>query len=224
MTVSLGSGVNDDGGALDDNGTRRDDVKVDVENLVGGASNDGLTGSNASNLISGGGGNDAISGGVGNDTLNGDAGDDTLNGDAGNDTLVGGGGADTMNGGANTDLASYAGIAAPVTVIIDGNPNDGNAADDNGVRRDDVKPDVENLLGGSGADSLTGSDQANQLDGGPGADTLFGLDGNDTLLAFDGLADAFLNCDGGGLPGNADVADVDATDPPATGCETVTTH
>lgn len=41
---------------------------------------------------------------------------------------------------------------------------------------------IENALGGAGADTLLGNDLANMLDGGAGADTLRGNGGNDTLL------------------------------------------
>ncbi|WP_421847486.1 M10 family metallopeptidase [Novosphingobium sp.] len=41
---------------------------------------------------------------------------------------------------------------------------------------------IENALGGAGADTLLGNELANTLDGGPGADTLRGNGGNDTLL------------------------------------------
>jgi Ca2+-binding RTX toxin-like protein len=41
---------------------------------------------------------------------------------------------------------------------------------------------VENAIGGSGADAITGSEDDNVLTGGRGADTLSGGDGNDTLV------------------------------------------
>ena len=41
--------------------------------------------------------------------------------------------------------------------------------------------DIENAIGGSGADSLTGNALANSLSGGAGADTIAGGAGNDTL-------------------------------------------
>jgi Ca2+-binding RTX toxin-like protein len=41
---------------------------------------------------------------------------------------------------------------------------------------------VENAIGGTGADAITGSEDDNELTGGRGADTLSGGDGNDTLV------------------------------------------
>jgi serralysin len=41
---------------------------------------------------------------------------------------------------------------------------------------------IENAIGGAGADTLLGNELANLLDGGAGADTLRGNGGNDTLL------------------------------------------
>ena len=41
---------------------------------------------------------------------------------------------------------------------------------------------IENLIGGSGDDTLTGDGNPNRLEGGAGVDTLIGLAGNDTLI------------------------------------------
>ncbi len=43
--------------------------------------------------------------------------------------------------------------------------------------------DIENAVGGSGADQITGNSLANQLDGGAGADVLNGGNGDDVLIA-----------------------------------------
>jgi hypothetical protein len=94
-------------------------VEPDVENVIGGAADDRLTGSQAANSLSGAAGNDTLSGLAGSDTLAGgtgndtaDGGDDadTLMGDAGNDVLAGGTGNDIVQGGAgNDDLTGGAG-------------------------------------------------------------------------------------------------------------------
>jgi serralysin len=57
----------------------------DIENAVGGAGADQITGNNLSNLLDGGAGADALNGGNGDDILIGGAGNDNLDGGAGND-------------------------------------------------------------------------------------------------------------------------------------------
>ena len=81
---------------------------------------------------------------------------------------------------------------------------------------------VENVMAGKGADTLIGSAVANRLTGGAGADSFQGLGGNDVLFARDGVVDTLIDCDGGAPAGAADIAQVDATDPAPTDCETVT--
>jgi Ca2+-binding RTX toxin-like protein len=82
-----------------DGALTEDDNVVNVEELVGGAGNDMLTGSTAGETIQGGVGNDRIDGGAGDDMLFGDDDDDDLAGGAGDDYLDGGDGDDTMDGG-----------------------------------------------------------------------------------------------------------------------------
>jgi Ca2+-binding RTX toxin-like protein len=117
-----------------------------------------------------------VIGGSGNDTLTGSSDDNVLSGGPGTDTLDGLDGADVFNGGAGTDTVTYASRTNPVTVDIDSAPDDGEAGEG-----DDVETDVENLTGGSGADTLTGSSAANTLSGGGGGDTLAGLTGADVF-------------------------------------------
>lgn len=63
------------------------DLRSLIENAIGGAGNDTITGNAIANVLDGGGGND---------TLNGGAGDDRLVGGVGVDTLTGGSGADAF--------------------------------------------------------------------------------------------------------------------------------
>lgn len=165
LTVTMGAGANDGETGETDN------VAADVEVLTGGAGDDTLTGGAANNTINGGAGDDTINGGAGDDTLNGDAGDDTFLSPAAD-------GADTYNGGAGTDLVSYDGRTATVTASIDGVANDGEDAE-----LDNVKADIEDLIGGDGNDTLTGSAGNNELTGGDGDDVLNGGAGNDTFVA-----------------------------------------
>ena len=210
LALNVIDGLPNDGNSTDDNAgtTRRDQLGIDVENLIGGSGDDQMTGSNAAN------------------TLTGNAGNDTMTGLNARDTFIGGAGADDFVGGTGLDVATYATSASGVTASLDGVANDGNAADDNAgaTRRDNIGADVEDLTGSPSADTLTGSGLANVITGGTGQDTLTGLDGNDTLDAFDAFADASINCDGGATPGSADIANVDLIDPASIGCETVTSH
>jgi Ca2+-binding RTX toxin-like protein len=147
-----------DGVAGDGEAGENDDVHTDVETVIGGSDDDALTGSALA---------DTLSGGPGDDTLHGDGAADTLNGDDGDDTLEGGAGGDTQNGGAGFDTADYSARTVAVTVTLDGSANDGETAE-----ADNVKPDIERLLGGAGDDTLTGNNGINVLDGRDGNDTL----------------------------------------------------
>lgn len=122
---------------------------VSVENVIGGAGDDVLTGDAVSNVLNGGIGNDTVYGGIGADTINGASGDDSLLGDAGtdrldgsggNDTLLGGGGVDTLNGGSGADWL-FGGDSA------------------------------DSLDGGTGGDRLFGGFGRDTLTGGTGVDT-----------------------------------------------------
>src|SRR5581483_1350275 len=117
-----------------------------------------------------------VDGGAGDDTLTGSAGTNLLQGGAGNDTLDGGLGADSLFGGTGIDTATYASRTNRVVVLLDGAPNDGEPGEG-----DNVRADVENVVGGSGDDSLIGDANANVLGGGAGDDVLDGQLGADML-------------------------------------------
>src|SRR5262245_52561719 len=102
------------------------------------------------------------------------------------------------------------------------------------VRAGDLADQVANstavhsaLFGGTGSDILIGGSYNDTISGGPDADVMFGMSGNDVLLARDLGSDQLVNCDGGGgMPGSADRAELDALpkDPVSIvkGCETRT--
>jgi Ca2+-binding RTX toxin-like protein len=75
LIVDLGNGIGTKGAALGDTYTS-------IENVLGGAGNDKLTGSTDDNLFYGGAGNDKLIGAEGSDTLIGGTGADTIWGDA----------------------------------------------------------------------------------------------------------------------------------------------
>ncbi|MFM9864171.1 MAG: beta strand repeat-containing protein, partial [Micropepsaceae bacterium] len=108
-----------------------------------------------------------VTGGNGNDTLTGNEGANVLNGFHGDDTL---------DGGAGSDTASYAGVAAGVTVslTVAGAQSTGGA----GI---DTLTGIENLTGSAFNDTLTGNANDNVLAGGFGQNVLDGGAGNDTV-------------------------------------------
>ena len=81
-----------------------------------------------------------------------------------------------MSGGSGADTVDYSSASASLSITIDGRANDGARNE-----RDSVAIDVENVLGGSGSDSITGSTSVNELDGGAGNDTITGGNGNDVI-------------------------------------------
>jgi Ca2+-binding RTX toxin-like protein len=154
-----------------------------------GDGNDTVSTSGRDDSLSGGPGRDTLNGGAGNDKLLGGADADLLDGGPGTDTLDGEAGPDVVEGGDGIDTADYHTRTAGVTVDVDGVADDGTTSEG-----DNVGTDVENILGGSAADTLTGSDLAtvqNRLVGNDGADKLNGLAGVDQLVG--GLGGDTLN-------------------------------
>ena len=233
VAADLDGSAGDDGSGEDGPAGARDTIAGDVENLIGGHGDDVLVGTSAANVLTGGPGDDTLRGREGNDTLNGGTGEDALSGGDGNDTLnggtsddvlTGGEGADTLEGGLDGDvMRGGPGIdtawyntrtTAVIASIGAGTGDDGNKQDGAQGERDTIGGSVENLVGGSGWDTLTGNDLDNTLTGGLGADTLKGLAGTDTLVANDGVADTLIDC--GADTDNA--AQVDALDPAPVSC------
>ena len=197
-----------DGGGGNGEAGEDDTIHLDVESAAGGTADDTLRGGvNA----------DTLSGGQGADKLEGEGGNDTLNGDAGDDNLDGGAGADTHNGGAGFDLADYSTRTTAVIADLDGAADDGET-----VEADNVKPDVEEIDGGSGDDTLTGNNATNVLNGSAGddildpgrgaGDRLSGGDGSDTVTYSTRTAAVTLDLDGtadDGELGELDIIDTD---------------
>jgi Ca2+-binding RTX toxin-like protein/molybdopterin-binding protein len=140
-------------------GVGEDSIK-NIENLIGGSAADTLTGDSLANVLNGGAGNDKLTGGSGNDTLRGSTGNDVL------------------DGGIGLDTADYSDKATAVAVTLNGAT--AVTVSVGTVAEDSIK-NIENLIGGSAADTLTGDSLANVLNGGAGNDKLTGGSGNDTL-------------------------------------------
>ena len=137
----------------------QDDVRSDVETVRGGRGDDVLLGDDGPNRLLGGRGDDVL-GGLGDD-----------------DVLDGEGGDDRLSGGSGRDTATYATRTARVVVSLDDVRNDGQSGE-----ADDVRSDVEDLVGGGAADRLVGSSARNRLEGRSGSDVLRGEGGADTLV------------------------------------------
>lgn len=155
---------------------------VGADRLGGGEGNDDLRGESGADTLTGAAGDDRLDGGSDGDLLDGGAGGDSLTAADGNDTLMGGDGADLLSGGPGTDLVSYAAQDGALRISVNDAADDGSEGE-----RDDVRSDVEQVLGGSGPDELMGSARGDRLDGGGGDDVIDGGGGADNLVGGDGV-------------------------------------
>jgi Ca2+-binding RTX toxin-like protein len=206
-----------DGGAVDGETNEKDNVKADIEVVIGGTDNDVFTGSAANDTFHGGAGNDTLNGGAGDDILVGGTGVDTLNGEAGNDTFDEGltdalivvaqnkgGGGDIINGGSGFDTVTYAERTATLAVTLCMDPSKitgastltGVCADSDGASGEGDKiVNVTHLIGGTLDDQLTGSTGDDTIEGGAGNDTIHGGAGSD--IVFGDADDDFVYGDAG---------------------------
>ena len=111
-------------------------------------------------------------------SLGGGNGNDTIIGGGGNDTLAGGLGNDSLDGGGGVNTATYVNRFNPLFITNDGLPDSGDAFYG---EADIINPDIQNLTGGNGADSIVSVTANSSVNGGGGNDTLSGLAGNDTF-------------------------------------------
>ena len=139
---------------------------------------------------------DQINGLAGNDSIDAKGGDDLIIAGAGRDTVSAGGGNDTVmatindgndfyfgESGSDTFDFSQTGAAATVNLgtTIFGFTFDGIGYATSAQIGTDGLLSFENVIGGSGNDTITGDDLANSLRGGAGNDTISGLRGDDRL-------------------------------------------
>ena len=137
-----------------------------------------------------------LSGGGGNDRLVSGRKSWQLSGDAGHDTLIGGTGRDLFFGGGGIDTIDYSARTSRVWISLDGKPNDGSPAKGKTKgERDNLAPDIENIIGGAGNDWIIGNELRNVLKGAAGDDTLVGGGGDDVLSGDEG-ADLLQGEDG----------------------------
>jgi Ca2+-binding RTX toxin-like protein len=154
------------------------------DTVEGEDGNDQLQGGAGGDAVDGGDGNDSVDGGAfrliggdGPDELMGGRGDDKLFGRRGNDRLDGGLGADDISGGSERDTVTYEDRTNRVFVTLDDLPNDGEAGE-----RDNVRRDVEVVLGGMRGDDLIGDGDRNKVEGARGEDYINGGRDEDQLL------------------------------------------
>ena len=178
--------------------------------------------------VYGGLGNDQIELGAGDDAVDAGPGNDAIDSGWGDDAIDGGTGADAISGGYGDDDVVYAGRTSAVAVSLDDLANDGAPGEG-----DNVRLSVDDVVGGSGDDTLTGDSGSNELLGGAGDDTLSGDGGDDTLDGGSGT-DAYNG--GSGADGirardgvvealacgsEADLAEADPGDLAGSDCEVV---
>jgi Ca2+-binding RTX toxin-like protein len=139
--------------------------------------------------------------------LNGGDGDDEITnatrvngkllGEDGNDVLRGGAAADLLNGGPGLDTVAYATAANAIVALTAGLGGSSESGDVDAIEQ------VENVLGGTGNDTLTatsgpnmvdGGDGEDYVDGGEGVDSLAGGAGPDVVVARDSVRDARVSC------------------------------
>lgn len=199
------------------------------DTLVGQAAAETFSGADGNDVASGGAGNDALYGDAGADDLSGGDGHDNLRGNNpgntartldGNDTLTGGAGddfltgherSDVIDGGTGRDTADYTEKKDfdPIGVTFDDDTtrNDGGASDGTSGNRDVVRTNVEQVIGGEGADTISdalasstidhtfeGRGGSDVMNGGAGNDSLIGAAGRDSLTGGSGI-DSLLGGD-----------------------------
>jgi hypothetical protein len=132
------------------------DETIELLTLTGTDNYEG-TGNGKKNLITGNAGNNRLDGKDGDDTILAGLGDDVLIGGLGNDRLEGAGGSDT---------ADYSDQTTAITVKL----GDGTATG-SGIGKDTLKS-IENVVTGSGSDTITCASTGSNVVAGGGNDTI----------------------------------------------------
>ena len=167
------------------------------DTIYAGAGNDTVIANDGNDVIYGGTGNDSIQAGSGTDIVYGEDGNDLIFGQSGNDALIGDAGDDTFAFEAGSGVDSVLGGETGETI---GDQMDASllttdttvtfSAAENGVLTsgsDQVNfYEIEQVLTGSGNDTITGTTGSQSVDTGAGDDTISMGDGDDTVVAGDG--------------------------------------
>ena len=152
------------------------------EHIVGGSGNDMLTGNALPNTLTSNAGNDRLTGGSGDDSLVGGSGDDTyvfataLTAEA---DIV------TEGTSAGTDTLSFGLLTTDVMLSL--KTIGVQSVHSNRTLKLNTTDAFENIVGGSGNDTLTGNSLGNILVGNAGSDNLSGSGGRDILIGGLGL-------------------------------------
>uniref|UniRef100_UPI00313D0DD7 beta strand repeat-containing protein n=1 Tax=Methylorubrum subtropicum TaxID=3138812 RepID=UPI00313D0DD7 len=132
-----------------------------------------------------------VTGSDGDDTITGDEQANVIKGGLGNDILDGAGGMDTL------DYSDPYEDGPGRTIVLKGATASTVVTSNGPVTETDTFKNFENVIGGSGRDSITGDAGANVIDGGLGADTLSGGAGADTYVV-DNAGDLVIEAKGAG--------------------------
>jgi Ca2+-binding RTX toxin-like protein len=167
------------------------DTLISIENLIGSAFEDTLTGNSGANRIDGGAGADVINGAGGNDELDGGEGADIYMIAAAGDRATG---EIDDTGASGADELRFAAIVAGTLVVYDDDAGlerivIGTGTASNAVLTGATALNIDasraanglTLIGNAGINSIIGSAFADKFDGGAGDDTLTGGGGDDTL-------------------------------------------
>ncbi|WP_395650167.1 beta strand repeat-containing protein [Brevundimonas sp.] len=163
------------------------DIYVSVENAIGSAFRDYISGNGQNNSLWGGDGADDLYGfgQVGSTTR--------LYGEAGMDTLIGGAGIDIMDGGLDEDTVTY--LLSPTGLTISLR----NQAENTGWAAGDTFISIQDVIGSEFNDVIIGNNDPliNQLQGQGGNDTIYGGGAAYTVLIGGVGADALHGTVGG---------------------------
>lgn len=162
--------------------------------IFAGAGDDNVFGGGGADMLYGDAGNDRVLAGAGNDFVNGGEGDDTIFGEGGDDLFVASAGdgndtyyGDGMSGGSGSDTLDMSAINADVTADL-GTGFMGRGSVSSALSGSDTIWGIENIVTGSGNDTITASGALNVMDGGAGNDTFRFLSASDadcdTIMGF----------------------------------------
>jgi Ca2+-binding RTX toxin-like protein len=165
------------------------------DSVFGGAGADTIVAGEDADLVYGDEDDDRIFTDAGNDMVTGGAGNDTVVGGAGNDMFVAGIGdgndayfGDEVTGGVGIDTLNMSAITANTSVNL-GTGLGGLGSAVSVQSGSDTLWGVENVVTGSGADTITASDAVNVMDGGTGNDTFVfktvAAANGDTIVGFE---------------------------------------
>ncbi|WP_282153987.1 Ig-like domain-containing protein [Ruegeria atlantica] len=147
----------------------------DDDTYVGTEFDDIMHGQDGSDTLSGGVGDDSIHGGNGNDTIDGGEGDDNHYGGDGDDLILGSLGDDFFDGGTGRDTIDFSYSSSNFNLDL----SQSNVVFDSGFTEQVLN--FENIIGGSGNNTLVGSEDSNILQGLGGDDIYTTGAGNDTI-------------------------------------------